>query len=690
MARRDLIFNSFSAGEVSSRFEGRTDLEQYYRSCRTLKNMVLATQGGADRRPGTCYVANGKTDGDTVRLIPFELASGNYVLELGDLYIRFYKNHARIENAGTPIEIVTPWAKADLFQLKFIQTKDTLYVVHPSYDVKQLTRGADDNTWTLATVTFTGTTPPSFNSADNRPGAIALFEQKLLLAGSNNNPNRIWLSKPGDLTNFGTGAGEGLSFDIYHTRRLRLLWLAGRSEIVFGADNCEGILSGEGAPITVTNYQILVESGYGNANIQGLLVNDRVFYVQKGARRLREFAYSQEQGGWYSPDHTIHADHIAGTGFVQLALQTNPDTILWAVTADGRLAGFTYEKNYNVAGWHGQVSDGAGGMIESVSVVPGSVEDEIWVSVKRTVNGTTKRFIEYLRPRDFGSDQKDCFFVDSGITLDLGVEKPVSGVSQAAPVVVTCSSHGFSNGYKVKLKNLGGSVQLNNNVYTVQGATTNTFELQETGVFNAWSSSITYYLQNIVWHDSKNWICLQENINKEPDLNPTYWVLWPTSYTSGGTAQRVTQTVPGLGHLEGETAAVLADGAAHPDCLVSSGTITLNRWANRIHAGLSYESRLKPMRLVPPGKKKRIHKLLLRFYRTIGCKAGPDEDNLITIGFREGDDAMDQPPAPYSGDKEITFPTGYSTDGDILVVQDQPLPMHILMLMAEMDVNEIS
>jgi len=158
MARRDLIFNSFSAGEVSSRFEGRTDLEQYYRSCRILKNMVLATQGGAERRPGTYYVANGKTNGDVVRLIPFELASGNYILELGDLYIRFYKNHVRIENAGSPIEVVTPWAKADLFQLKFIQTSYILYVVHPSYDVKQLTRGADDNTWTLATVTFTGNT----------------------------------------------------------------------------------------------------------------------------------------------------------------------------------------------------------------------------------------------------------------------------------------------------------------------------------------------------------------------------------------------------------------------------------------------------------------------------------------------------------------------------------------------------
>ncbi len=690
MARRDLVFNSFSAGEVSSRFEGRTDLDQYYKSCRTLRNMVLATQGGAERRPGTSYVSNGKNNGDTVRLIPLELASGNYVLELGDLYMRFYKNHARIENAGSPVEVVTPWAKADLFQLKYVQTKDTLYIVHPSYDVKQLTRGADDNTWTLATVTFTGTTPPSFNSADNRPGAIALFEQKLILAGSNNNPNRIWLSKSGDLTNFGTGTGEGIFFDVYHTRRLKLLWLAGRSEIAFGADNCEGILSGEGAPITNTNYQVRVESGYGVANVQGLLVNESVFFVQKGGRRLREFVYSQERGGWYAPDFTIHADHISGTGFVQLALQSNPDTILWAVTADGRLVGFTYEFNYNVAGWHDQLSAGAGGAIESAAVIPGSVEDEIWVSVKRTVNGTTKRFIEYFKAREFGSDQKDCYFVDSGITLDLGTEKMVSGASQTFPVVVTATAHGFSNGNTVKLRNLGGSVELNTNVYTVQAAAADTFELQETGTFSAWNSSVTYYPNNLVSHDSKIWRCLLENTNKEPDLEPTYWVLWPSAYTSGGTAQRVTQTVSGLGHLEGETVAVLADGAAHPDCMVSAGAITLNRWTSKIHAGLPFESRLKPMRLVPPGKKKRIHTLSLRFYKTIGCKAGPDDDNLISIVFREGGDPMDQPPALYTGDKEITFPTGYGTDGDILVIQDQPLPMHVLMLMAEMDVNEIA
>jgi hypothetical protein len=90
--------------------------------------MIVAGQGGAERRPGTVFVANGKVNGDTVRLIPLELASGSYVLELGDQIMRFYKDHAIL---GAPYELATLWGKADIFEIKYVQTKDAMYFTHP-------------------------------------------------------------------------------------------------------------------------------------------------------------------------------------------------------------------------------------------------------------------------------------------------------------------------------------------------------------------------------------------------------------------------------------------------------------------------------------------------------------------------------------------------------------------------------
>ena len=190
------VINNFIMGEVSPRVEGRVELPQYAQSCRILENFIIAPQGGADRRPGSYFVANGKNDSDRIRLLPLALESGNYVLELGHQYIRFFKDHERIEYTGTPVEAATTYDKSDLFQIKYVQTKDTLYSVHRGYDPKELTRGGDDYTWTFQNVTFTGAGAPDFSAAAGTPpGCISLFEQRMVLAGATSLPNRIWLSK---------------------------------------------------------------------------------------------------------------------------------------------------------------------------------------------------------------------------------------------------------------------------------------------------------------------------------------------------------------------------------------------------------------------------------------------------------------------------------------------------------------
>ena len=84
------LLNSFSSGEISPLLEGRTDIEQYFRSVKTMENFIPMPWGGTTRRPGTTYIAEVKDSNETARLIPFQFnVEQAYMLEFGDRYIRF-------------------------------------------------------------------------------------------------------------------------------------------------------------------------------------------------------------------------------------------------------------------------------------------------------------------------------------------------------------------------------------------------------------------------------------------------------------------------------------------------------------------------------------------------------------------------------------------------------------------------
>lgn len=154
MPRSAPLLTSFNAGEWSPLLHGRPDLAKYASACRRLENMIATAQGPAIRRPGTHFVAETKSSGE-VRLIPFQFSILQaYVIEAGALYFRFYKDEGRIESPpGTPVEIATPYGTADLAGLKWAQSADTLYLVHPGHAPRKLTRSSHVS-WTLTPVEF--------------------------------------------------------------------------------------------------------------------------------------------------------------------------------------------------------------------------------------------------------------------------------------------------------------------------------------------------------------------------------------------------------------------------------------------------------------------------------------------------------------------------------------------------------
>ncbi len=155
MARSAPSFSAFTAGEISPRLEGRTNLEKYSQGLSDLTNMVVMPHGGVTRRPGTEYLGEVKSSSVKTRLIPFQFkTSDTYILEFGNQYMRVYKDKGQVLSSGVAFEISTPYLTAELFDIKFAQSADVMYITHPSHATRKLSR-TGHTSWTLTTVDFT-------------------------------------------------------------------------------------------------------------------------------------------------------------------------------------------------------------------------------------------------------------------------------------------------------------------------------------------------------------------------------------------------------------------------------------------------------------------------------------------------------------------------------------------------------
>jgi hypothetical protein len=248
-------------------------------------------------------------------------------------------------------------------------------------------------------------------------------------------------------------------------------------------------------------------------------------------------------------------------------------------------------------------------------------------------------------------EQEDCFYVDSGLTLDTAIT--ITGATAADPCVITTSgAHGLNAGDVIRITVVEGMTELNKNYYKV-GAGPGAADLH--------------------LHDMNG-----------NDVDSTSF----TAYVSGGEIRKCVTTISGLDHLEGETVSVCCDGGSHPDRIVAAGAITLDDYYSHVHVGLSYTSRIKGLRIEAgsaigsgQGLFGRIIKSTIRLYRTLGCKIGAD-GNLDDMYFRDAGMNMNQAPELFSGDKVLTFPGGAMKNPVWEIEQTQPLPLNILAIIS--------
>ena len=172
MPKTRRLTTNWSKGELSPLLEGHPDLAAYFEGASTIENWLILRQGGVTRWPGSRFVKEVKDSTSDTILWPFEFSVDDaYVLEVGDQYIRVYKNKAPVLNGGTHVEIATPFAVDDLRSIHLTQSADVLFTFHGGYPQRKLSRVSDTN-WSLTTQT--AIPPPSFEADTDLSATLAI------------------------------------------------------------------------------------------------------------------------------------------------------------------------------------------------------------------------------------------------------------------------------------------------------------------------------------------------------------------------------------------------------------------------------------------------------------------------------------------------------------------------------------
>ena len=309
----------------------------------------------------------------------------------------------------------------------------------------------------------------SFSTTTGFPSCVSFFEQRLVFAASINNPQTVYFSKSGDYENMDANIGgtvaddDAIIYTIASNQVNAIRFLTSARTLIIGTAGGEFVVSGGGDnnAVTPTNIMIKKQSNHGAANVDAISVGNATLFLQRAKRKIRELAYNFDVDGYIAPDLTILAEHITEGNVVEMAYQEEPLAIIWCVRGDGQLIALTYQREQEVVAWHRHIIGGSFGtgnaVCESVAVIPtDDSEYELYMIVKRTINGATTRYVEYLHTFNFDQTDNTSFnYLDSQLGLSKSQTTLTAGINATATTVPVASVSGLSSSGKIKI---GGEI----------------------------------------------------------------------------------------------------------------------------------------------------------------------------------------------------------------------------------------
>lgn len=516
-------------------------------------------------------------------------------------------------------------------------------------------------------------TPPNgadpFVGANNYPGAVGYFQQRLVFAGSNASPQTFWMSKTGLFKNFGYSIpnkdDDAITFTIASTEVNKVRHLIGLRKLLGLTSGGEWTFTGGDTGLTAKTIQASQEGYDGSAIVPPVVVGSSAVYVQARGSRVSSFGYSLEADGFAAGDLTLFSAHLfRGYELTSVAFQKIPDSIVWYVRDDGVLLGMTYLPEQQLVGWHWHDTDG---FVESIACIPEGQEDALYMVVRRTINGVQKRYVERMATRQVLSIE-DAFFVDCGLTYDgrnTNTAKTMTlsgGATWQYPEVVTMTALGHAP-------------------FTV-GSVGNQYSLKLTATDDNDDVTTETVRVEVVGYASATVVTVKLLIVCPPALRNVALTGWA----------RQAKTISGLGHLEGKTVSILADGSVHPQRVVTSGSVVLQEAAGVAHIGLPYKSDMETLDLELKNgnetvldKKIAVTSLTVLVEESRGIFAGKDKNSLYEAKTER--DTYEQALDSITGQVEINVSNDWQGKGRVFIRQSDPLPLSVLAVIPEVTIG---
>lgn len=265
----------------------------------------------------------------------------------------------------------------------------------------------------------------AFSAARGYPATVALHEQRLFYGNTEAQPFGVWGSRAADYENFfpGTNDDDSVSYNIAASQADPIRWLASSNDLQLGSLSQEfaAFGGGLGDPITPSNTRIVPQSGEGSHNIQPVRIGTETVYVNRATRKVFALVFDASTNSYISQDLTKFADHLfVGRTIERIAWIKNPIQCVFALLDNGALLSLTYNRQEQVFAWAVQEIGGTSVVVEDIASLPSTdgTVDDLWMIVKRTVNGGTVRYVEYLSPPfepTSSTDKNSAQYMDSAL-----------------------------------------------------------------------------------------------------------------------------------------------------------------------------------------------------------------------------------------------------------------------------------
>ena len=532
----------------------------------------------------------------------------------------------------------------------------------------------------------------AFSDTLGWPRVPQIFQQRMVFAASTTQPSTIWLSKTADFYSFSPteipdqdradSITDGLATEIITNASAlnftldsdtldEIQWLAESKKLSLGTSAGVYMLYGSETNLTVTPFRFTInkESTFSASNVTPVVVSNAVIYPQIGGKDVQALLFEGQDQQWFSSKISLKGYDIIKTSEIKKMIwQERPLNIIWIMMNDGRLLSLTYDRMAEFGAWAEHTIGGTNAKVTDIEMIPTASHDQIWMKIERTINSTTKYYVETLSrfPMENALTRENYVFSDSAITTYF----PNKSLTFLGYNTVTNkltfninSYHELEVGDVISFiltsGTLPGNISANQDYYVSEIVSTKVFSISGT----LGGATILYNSTDGLGSGSQ-------------------------SEAFDGTCHITKRNISGHSHILGETVQIYYGGMQHANKTVSNdGDVLLEHYqADNAVIGLPYEGEMETLEPPAPDNQHSYTKHLIRLQLLIEESLGIEvsyNDLQEEILFRTTQNKMGIKIDLFTGKRQLSLSgIGWDTH-NLKIISNGPFPMQINGLVIE-------